>query len=176
MRQQYDDLDADEVHETVAGQDLVGYDMNFYCLDLTNTAQVRSYNTPDAAYVIFCQADDREFAEIEEIFRAITISLLRKSRPHGERTDLSALSSGNKACKTYKPAVACKNADLLACLGVNRDPQAISAAGCGLRPNSRGFGTPTALSRQPSETQSALGHPAASGPNVRRPQLLDRES
>lgn len=77
MRQQYDELDADEVRETIAGQELVGYDMNFYCLDLTNTAQVRSFDTPEAAYVIFCQADDREFAEIEEIFRAITTSLLR---------------------------------------------------------------------------------------------------
>jgi hypothetical protein len=77
MRQQYDNLDADEVRETIGGQDLVGYDMNFYCLDLTNTAQVRSYDTPDSAYVIFCQADDREFAEIEEIFRAITTSLVR---------------------------------------------------------------------------------------------------
>ncbi|HVU85926.1 MAG TPA: hypothetical protein VHD36_01300 [Pirellulales bacterium] len=77
MRQQYDELDAEEVRETIAGQELVGYDMNFYCLDLTNTAQVRSYGTRDAAYVIFCQADDREFAEIEEIFRAITTSLLR---------------------------------------------------------------------------------------------------
>jgi hypothetical protein len=76
MRQQYDDLDAEEIHETVAGQDLVGYDMNFYCLDLTNTAQVRSYRTSDAAYVVFCQADDREFADIEEVFRAITISLI----------------------------------------------------------------------------------------------------
>ena len=77
MHQQYDELDAEEVQETVAGHDLVGYDMNFYCLDLTNTAQVRSYRTPRAAYVIFCQADDREFAEVEEVFRAITISLLR---------------------------------------------------------------------------------------------------
>jgi hypothetical protein len=76
MRQQYDDLDAEEIHETVAGQDLVGYDMNFYCLDLTNTAQVRSYRTSDAAYVVFCQADDREFADIEEVFRAITMSLI----------------------------------------------------------------------------------------------------
>jgi hypothetical protein len=77
MRQQYDELDSDEVRETVAGQELFGYDMNFYCLDLTNTAQVRSYSTPEAAYVIFCQADDREFAEVEPVFRAITTSLLR---------------------------------------------------------------------------------------------------
>ena len=77
MRQQYDELDAEAVEETVAGRDLVGYDMNFYCLDLTNTAQVRSYRTAEAAYVIFCQADDREFDEIEDVFRAITFSMLR---------------------------------------------------------------------------------------------------
>ena len=77
MRQQYDELDADEVREIVAGHEMVGYDMNFYCLDLTNTALVRSYRTDDAAYVVFCQADDREFAEIEPVFRAITLSLFR---------------------------------------------------------------------------------------------------
>lgn len=41
MRQQYDELDADEVREIVAGHEMVGYDMNFYCLDLTNTALVQ---------------------------------------------------------------------------------------------------------------------------------------
>ena len=76
MRQQYDDLDAEEVRETVGGRDLIGYDLNFYCLDLTNTAMVRSYATPEGAYVVLYQADDREFAEIEPVFRAITLSLL----------------------------------------------------------------------------------------------------
>ena len=55
----------------MAGQDLTGYDMNFYCLDLTNTAQVRTYSTPEAAYVIFCQAEDRELRQIEKIFQVI---------------------------------------------------------------------------------------------------------
>ncbi|MBI2823243.1 MAG: hypothetical protein HYX69_00975 [Planctomycetia bacterium] len=77
MRQQYDELDAERVREKVAGHELVGYDMNFYCLDLTNTAQVRSFRTRDASYVLFCQADDREFADIEEVFRAITLSFFR---------------------------------------------------------------------------------------------------
>ena len=47
MREQYDELDAEAVTEKVAGKELIGYDMNFYCLDLTNTAQVRSFRTPD---------------------------------------------------------------------------------------------------------------------------------
>lgn len=77
MRENYDELDAEAVEETIEGHDLVGYDMNFYCLDLTNTAMVRSYQTGTASLVVMFQADDREFASIEPIFRAITLSLLR---------------------------------------------------------------------------------------------------
>jgi hypothetical protein len=77
MREQYDELDAEAVAETVEGHDLIGYDMNFYCLDLTNTAMVRSYRTKAASLVVLFQADDREFASIEPIFRAMTLSLLR---------------------------------------------------------------------------------------------------
>ncbi|HVW36950.1 MAG TPA: hypothetical protein VHB99_06580, partial [Pirellulales bacterium] len=67
---------AEAVVETIAGQELLGWDMNFYCLDLTNTAQVRGFGTDEATYLIFCQADDREFEEVEPVFAAITRSLL----------------------------------------------------------------------------------------------------
>ncbi|MEX0711299.1 MAG: hypothetical protein WD278_03050 [Pirellulales bacterium] len=76
MRQEYDELDAETVRETVAGRELLGCDMNFYCLDLTNTAVVRSFGTEHATYLVFCQADDREFEAVEPVFRAITLSLL----------------------------------------------------------------------------------------------------
>lgn len=76
MRQEYDELDAEPIAETVAGQELTGWDMNFYCLDLTNTALVRGFSTDEATYLLFCQADDREFDEVEPVFAAITRSLL----------------------------------------------------------------------------------------------------
>jgi hypothetical protein len=76
MRQVYDELDAERTKEVVMGQELVGYDLNFYCLDLTNTALIRGWRTPAASYLLFCQSDDREFAEVEPVFRAITASLL----------------------------------------------------------------------------------------------------
>ena len=76
MRGEYDELDAEVVRESVGGQDLIGYDINFYCLDLTNTALVRSFRAGERTCMILCQADDREFAEIEPVFRAITMSLL----------------------------------------------------------------------------------------------------
>lgn len=77
MREQYDDLEAESVAESVAGRDLVGYDMHFFCLDLTNTAVVRGYATEQATYVVFCQADDTEYPGVERVFQAITLSLLR---------------------------------------------------------------------------------------------------
>lgn len=76
MRGEYQDLDSEKVHESIAGLELVGYDMNFYCLDLTNTAQVRGFRAGDRVWLVLYQADDREYAAIEPVFRAITTSLL----------------------------------------------------------------------------------------------------
>ena len=79
MKQVYDELDAEAVEEAVSGMTLVGYDLNFYCLDLTNTAQVRACRTASGVFLILCQADDREFDQVENVFRAITHSLLAES-------------------------------------------------------------------------------------------------
>jgi len=76
MKEEYDSLEAEPVRETLAGWELVGFDFNFYCLDLTSTAAVRSVRTKRAIYTIFYQAEDREFAKVEHVFRAILTSLL----------------------------------------------------------------------------------------------------
>jgi hypothetical protein len=76
MRQEYDELDAEPRNEKIAGRDVVGMELNFYCLDLTNTAVLRSFSTDDAAYLVICQSDDREYDEIGPVFEAITNSLL----------------------------------------------------------------------------------------------------
>ena len=91
LQREYDELDSEPVEETVAGVDLVGFDVNFYCLDLTNTAWIRAgikTSTGGATgdeptpmrYLILCQAEDREFDQISPVFRAMTISLLSESR------------------------------------------------------------------------------------------------
>jgi hypothetical protein len=77
MREVYQQLDAEMVTDEIAGQKLSGYDLNFYCLDLTNTALVRGTRSGDANLVVFCQAEDREFEQVQPIFRAMTTSLLR---------------------------------------------------------------------------------------------------
>lgn len=77
MREEYRDLDAEEAGSPLAGRDLSGYDLNFYCLDLTNTATVRTLETPAAIYVFFAQAEDREWDRISHVFDAMTASFVR---------------------------------------------------------------------------------------------------
>jgi hypothetical protein len=76
MEAEYEELESGKAREIVADQELVGYDLNFYYLDLTNTATVRCVRTPLATYTVFCQAEDREFEQVQNVFRAMTMSLL----------------------------------------------------------------------------------------------------
>jgi hypothetical protein len=77
MQEEYRDLDTEAASDDVAGLLLSGFDFNFYCLDLTNTAQVRALATPTATYVLFCQAEDREWDRISPVFAAMTASFVR---------------------------------------------------------------------------------------------------
>jgi hypothetical protein len=84
LRREYDSLEVEEAEETVAGYDLTGYDLAFFYLDLTNTAKVRSFQCGTANYTIYCQAEDREYAKVEMVFEAMTITLLWGLNGHGE--------------------------------------------------------------------------------------------
>jgi hypothetical protein len=77
MKDEYQQLDVEPAEEEVAGHRLAGFDLNFYCLDLTNTAQVRSLATPASVSLILCQAEDREWEEVSPVFAAITMSFVR---------------------------------------------------------------------------------------------------
>jgi hypothetical protein len=76
MKKEYKDLEVQEVNETLAGRNMIGYDLNFFLLDFTNTAQIRILKCNQATYTILCQAEDREYEQIERVFQAITISLI----------------------------------------------------------------------------------------------------
>lgn len=85
MRAEYRDLDSEAAVDDVVGRALAGFDLNFYCLDLTNTAHVRSLATADATYVLFCQAEDREWDEIAHVFAAMTTSFVKSlPLPHAD--------------------------------------------------------------------------------------------
>ena len=76
MKQEYPEVEVEAARETIAGRETVGFDLNFYYLDLTNTATVRCFRTERATYAFFCQAEDREFTEIQRVFLAMATSFL----------------------------------------------------------------------------------------------------
>jgi hypothetical protein len=76
MQNEYEEIDSEPVQEKIGSVDLIGFDLNFYCLDLTNTAWIRAGSNETAIFLVICQAEDREFEEVSGIFQAITASLL----------------------------------------------------------------------------------------------------
>jgi hypothetical protein len=76
LRQEYQGLDAQQTAENIVGHDLVGYDLAFYCLDLTNTAHIRSLRIAHSTYTIYCQAEDREYEQVNRVFQAMTVAFL----------------------------------------------------------------------------------------------------
>ena len=78
MRSEYVELDVEQVTEQVAGAELVGYDMDFYCLDMVVTSHARSFSHGQRTYLLLWQAEDREFRELEPVFVAITTSLVAR--------------------------------------------------------------------------------------------------
>jgi hypothetical protein len=78
MAAEYEGLEAFAAAEEVADLSLLGYDMDFYCLDFVISANVRAARVGQRVYVISCQAETREFDELSPVFKAMTISLLRE--------------------------------------------------------------------------------------------------
>lgn len=85
MQQEYPLVESDAVEEQLDGHDTVGYDMNFYYLDLTNSSQVRSLRLGRHTYTIFCQGEDRDFEQNQPVFRAMAVSLVRGAAAHRGR-------------------------------------------------------------------------------------------
>lgn len=81
MKKEYDQLEDIPARRMIAGRHLTGYEMNFFYLDLVNTAVVLSFEENDRTYVIYWQNCDRlvltgEPYDFEDIFEAITYTLL----------------------------------------------------------------------------------------------------
>jgi hypothetical protein len=73
MRAEYEDLEAEEILEPDDAD--YGYNLDFYCLDLVVTTQIRGVQLPDCAVVWQAQAESRDFDRHELVFKAITTSL-----------------------------------------------------------------------------------------------------
>ncbi|HND52071.1 MAG TPA: hypothetical protein PLV92_06735 [Pirellulaceae bacterium] len=77
MREQYPDLEAEPILETIEGAEVVGFDMQFYCLDFVVTARVVSARRGEQTFVVFSQGEDRVYDRAAPVFQAMLVSLLR---------------------------------------------------------------------------------------------------
>ena len=75
LREDYEDLEADECVDSLAGQPAVGHDIRFTSLDLTNTCWTRSFYCADGTVLVMCQLNDLELEQHEPVLRAICASL-----------------------------------------------------------------------------------------------------
>ncbi|MCA9241605.1 MAG: hypothetical protein KDA37_15450 [Planctomycetales bacterium] len=76
MQAEYPELECEHAEEIVASRKLVGYDLRFYCLDLTNTALVRVFDHRGSTCLLLAQSEDRELETAGPVFAAMTRSLL----------------------------------------------------------------------------------------------------
>jgi hypothetical protein len=75
IKADYAGAEAEPASDEIAGQTLKGYDLNFFFLDMTNTALIRVFRWEGLTCLVLCQAEDREFKTIGPVFHAITTSL-----------------------------------------------------------------------------------------------------
>ncbi len=84
LRSEYQEIEVELEDEVVEGYSITGFTVNFFYLDLTNTCWLRGIVTESANYLLVCQAEDREFAQVELVFRAMLASVLRNLSPANE--------------------------------------------------------------------------------------------
>jgi hypothetical protein len=71
MRQEYPDLDVSPALETIAGHHATGYDVEFFSLDFTNGAAIRSFQTPERTVLIFGQWSDIDDDRLPDLIRGV---------------------------------------------------------------------------------------------------------
>jgi hypothetical protein len=75
LKADYPELEAEACVDTLAGQMAVGYDINFFSMDLSITCWARSLYCEAGTLLVLCQVGDIEQGEYEPALRAVCASL-----------------------------------------------------------------------------------------------------
>jgi hypothetical protein len=75
LREEYPGLDSKPVMEAINGQATTGHDIEFFALDMANSASIRCFRTPRRTVLVFGQWSDvgpeRTADQIRHIFRSV---------------------------------------------------------------------------------------------------------
>jgi hypothetical protein len=74
---EFGELEVLPATEVLGDTCTTGVDIAFFWLDLLVEAKIRYVHTPSATLLWHYQAEHREFEEIEPVFQAIAVSMLR---------------------------------------------------------------------------------------------------
>ena len=75
MREEYPDLDAVPAMETLNEHRAIGHDVEFFSLDITNAASIRSFRTARRTVLVFGQWSDLGENDLGEVVRGVFRSL-----------------------------------------------------------------------------------------------------
>ena len=73
--EEYEGVESEPVSEPISDQVATGYNLEFFCLDLLVTCQVRSFRLGGQTILLICQAESAEFELRRKVFEAMTLSL-----------------------------------------------------------------------------------------------------
>lgn len=79
IREDYEDVECVPVSEQIQQTPTAGYNLQFYCLDFVVEAHIRGFRLGHRTCALLCQAEDREFEQLLDVFLAMTTSLLSES-------------------------------------------------------------------------------------------------
>ncbi len=74
--EEYDELDLIESEVEVAMRQVQAIEIDFVCLELTNTAHVRAFQTDVSTILVLYQLNDNELDSLEPVLDQITSSLI----------------------------------------------------------------------------------------------------
>ena len=75
MRVEYSTLDAKPARETIDGRDAVGYDIEFFSLDVPNACAIRCFKSARRTVFVFAQWSELLDEDAGEVFRVLCRSI-----------------------------------------------------------------------------------------------------
>ena len=75
MQEEYPELDADPYEEVVNDRLVSGHDVQFFSLDLSNTARIRCFRTFNRTILVFGQWSDLVESEVSDLAESIIRSV-----------------------------------------------------------------------------------------------------
>jgi hypothetical protein len=75
LKTEYEELDAENRVETIAGHLTIGHDIDFLTVDTPITCRTRCLETPSGPLLVMCQSSEFDSEQNDPVLRAIVASL-----------------------------------------------------------------------------------------------------